>query len=288
MARGDDVIVVTGATGRQGGAVARHLVADGWRVRGVTRSPDSGAAKQLATLGVDVVQADMADRGAMRRVCEGAHGVFSVQNPMISGSDGEVAQGCNVADAAADAGVAHLVYGSAGPGTPGTGVASWDDKLEVAARIRRRGVPLTVLRPMAFMELMTDKDLYPAVGVWQLMPKLIGEDYPVPWLSAEDLGAVAARAFSDPATYVGADLSLAAEVRTIGECREIWRRVTGRRPRRVPMPLWLFQRFVGPDLLRMWHWIPQHQVVADVPGTRALVPDAASVEEFVRRRTVAG
>ena len=226
----------------------------------------------------------MADLDALRRVCEGAHGVYSVQNPMISGEEGELVQGRNVATAAADVGASHLVYGSAGPGTPGTGVAAWDGKLEVAAYARDRGVPLTVLRPMAFMELMTDKDLYPPVAAWHLMPRLVGDDRPLPWLSAEDLGAIAARAFADPATYVGADLALAADVRTLAECRETWRRVTGRGPRRFPMPVWLFERFTGRDLTRMWRWLASHDVAADVTRTRSILPTAASFEEFVRAR----
>ena len=279
----DDVIVVTGVTGRQGGAVARHLLADGWRVRGVTRSPASKRARHLANLGVEVVRADMASPDEMRRVCAGAHGVFSVQNAMISGEDGELAQGRNVADAAADSGVSHLVYGSAGPGTPGTGVAAWDNKLEVAAHARSRGLPLTVLRPMAFMELMTDKDLYPPVAAWHLMPRFVGEQQPIPWLSADDLGAVAARAFADPESHRGVDVALAADVRTLGECRDIWRTVTSRNPRRFPMPVWLFERFVGSDLIRMWRWLATHDVVVDVAQTRARHPQAQTVEQFVRR-----
>lgn len=284
MARVDPIIVVTGATGRQGGAVARHLLADGWRVRGVTRSTDSPAAKDLAILGVEVVRADMADPEAMRRACAGGHGVFNVQNPMISGAEAELTQGRNVVDAAADAGVSHLVYGSAGPGIHGTGVTAWDNKLEIAEYARSRGVPLTVLRPMAFMELMTDKDLYPPVAAWHLMPRLVGEDRPLPWLSAYDLGAIAAQAFADPESYVAADLALAADVRTLSECRAIWRRVTGRKPRRFPLPVWLFERFVGSDLTRMWRWLATHEVDADPTGTRARYPGVTTVEEFIRRR----
>jgi uncharacterized protein YbjT (DUF2867 family) len=277
-------IVVTGATGRQGGAVARHLVADGWRVRCLTRHPDSDRARSLATLGAEVVAGDMADPIRMRQVCDGAHGVFSVQNPMSSGEQDELGQGRVVVDAAADAGVSHLVYGSAGPGTPSTGVRAWDDKLEVAAHARDRGVPLTVLRSMAFMELMTDRDLYPAVAVWHLMPRLVGEDRPLPWLSAQDVGAVVARAFADPSAFVGKDLGLAADVRSLGECRDTWRRVTGRNPRRFPMPAWLFRRFTGDDLLRMWRWLGTHDVTADTEGTRAIHPGALTLEQFVELR----
>ena len=282
---GDRVFVVTGATGRQGGAVARHLLAEGHRVRGVTRSPDSKAARQLALLGADIVRADMASLDDMRRACTGAHGVFSVQNPMISGEQAELAQGKNVADAAADSGVSHLVYGSAGPGAPGTGVAAWDIKLAVADHARQKGLPLTVLRPMAFMELLTDKDLYPPVAAWYLMPKIIGEERPIPWLAAADLGAIAARAFADPKSYIGVDVALAADVRTLGECKAIWRRVRGRKPRRFPMPVWLFQRFVGPDLTRMWRWLASHEVVVDVAQTLTHHPEAITVEQFLGRAT---
>jgi hypothetical protein len=117
------------------------------------------------------------------------------------------------------------------------------------------------------------------------MPRLVGGDRPLPWLSAVDLGAIAARAFADPVTYVGADLGLAADLRTLAECRETWRRVTRRSPRRFPMPLWLFERFTGPDLTRMWRWLATHQVEVDVAATRTHHPSAATVEEFVRRRT---
>src|SRR5919112_903968 len=57
------VVVVTGATGRQGGAVARHLLSDDWPVRVVTRRPDGSAARALAALGADVVRADMMNAG---------------------------------------------------------------------------------------------------------------------------------------------------------------------------------------------------------------------------------
>ncbi len=279
----DAVLVVMGATGRQGGAVTRHLLADGRRVRAVTRDPGSKAAKALIAAGAEVVPADMSSPETLRDAFAEARGVFSVQNPMISGEEEEVAQGRNVADAAAEAGVAHVVYASAGPGTPGTGVSSWDNKLVVAEHARGIGLPLTVLRPTAFLELMTDKDLFPAVGVWHNMARIAGEDRPILWFSADDLGALAARAFADPTTYVGVELALTADVKTIAECREIWQRVTGGKPKRFPMPRWLFERFVGPDLIRMFRWIATHDFHPEIEETRAHLPDALTVEEFVRR-----
>jgi uncharacterized protein YbjT (DUF2867 family) len=277
----DGVIAVLGATGRQGGAVARHLLTDGWQVRALTRTPDSDAGEALRKAGAEVAQCDMADTDSLIRVFEGAYGVYSVQNPMIAGHDGEVRQGKNVADAASAAAVQHVVYGSAGPGLRGTGVDSWESKLIIADYLRSLEVPLTVLRPMAFMELMTDKDFYPPVSVWHVMPKLAGDRTLIPWLAVDDLGTIAARAFGEPAGFVGAELPLAAEFRSIDECRRAWQLVRGRRPRGFPMPVRLFERFVGKDLTTMWRWLGAHPVSVDPAATAKLLRRVTTVEDFL-------
>ena len=117
-------VVVTGATGRQGGAVARSPLKDGWHVRALTRKPDSPKARKLAELGMEVVQGDMNDRTSLEAAFRNAYGIYSVQNPMLSTLENEVRQGKTVADAANAAHVQHLVYGSAGFGQP-TGMGSW-------------------------------------------------------------------------------------------------------------------------------------------------------------------
>lgn len=273
------VVAVTGATGRQGGAVTRHLLRRGWRVRAVTRDPGGQAGRALERSGAEVLAADFADPARLGEVFRGAHGVFSVQ----TGPDA-AAQGEAVAEAAVDAGVRHLVYASAGPGIPGTGVASWDDKLAVEEHLVALGVPRTVLRPMAFMELMTDKDFFPPLAVWSTMPRLMGEHRPVPWICADDVGAIAARAFDDPDRYLGRTLRLAADVRTIAECRALWRTAFGARPRRVPVPTRLFERFAGTDLTTMWRWLRVSPFTADPAETLALLPSARSVRAWLGER----
>src|SRR5918995_7216314 len=86
-------VVVCGATGRQGGAVARRLLDRGWPVRALTRRPDSDRAQALADGGAEVVRADMGERGSLEAAVEGAHGVYSVQKAMTSGLVGEVVEG---------------------------------------------------------------------------------------------------------------------------------------------------------------------------------------------------
>ena len=278
------VVAVVGATGRQGSAVVRHLRKDGWQVRALTRNPSSDAAQVLRALGGDVQQADTEDPGSLRKAFSAAYGVFNVQNPMTSGLDAEIRQGSNVAEAAAEAGTRHVVYGAAGVSDQPTGVGSWDSKLVIAQRFRELGVPLTVLRPMAFMELMTDKGFYPQFSTWHLMPKLMGPARPVGWLCVDDLGAIAARMFADPGRWSGAVLGLASDVQSIEQCRTMWQERTGRRPRGLPMPEKLFERFVGKDLTTMWRWLRTGQFDMSTQATLEILPEARTIREWLAQQ----
>jgi uncharacterized protein YbjT (DUF2867 family) len=255
----------------------------GWRVRALTRNPDSQKAQTLSALGAEVFRGDMDDPQSLRPAFAGAYGVYSVQNPMLSDLETEVKQGKRVADAAKQANVQHLVYGSAGIGKP-SGIGSWDSKLQVEAYMKAAGLPLTILRPMAFMELMTDKTYYPAVSTWYLMPKLMGAGRPIGWISTDDLGIIAAKAFADPERFIGHDIKVASDVKSIEECRAIYRDVMGKNPSRFPMPIWLFKRFVGTDLTTMWQWLRTGEIDFDTAPTRAIHPEMLTVEAWLRKQ----
>ncbi len=173
-------VVVCGATGRQGGAVARHLLRDGWHVRALTRTPTGTAGTALAQVGAEVVGADMGDPASLRAPMRGAYGLYSVQNPMISGHEAEIAQGRHVADTALEAGVHHVVYGSAGVGIAGTGVGSWESKLEVRAHMEGLGLSLTASGRLHGADERSR--LLPA-GVH--LAHLMGGDRPVGWLAVD-------------------------------------------------------------------------------------------------------
>lgn len=278
------IIVVTGATGLQGGAVSRHLLRAGWRVRGLTRNPASSRAQALAQAGVEVVQGDMDDIASLRPIFEGAYGVYSVQNPILSGPAAEIWQGKNVADVAKQSGVSHFVYGSAGIGKSGTGVSSWETKAQIEAHIRALELPATILRPMAFMELMTEQKFAPAIAAWSVMPALMGPARQLGWLCTDDLGAIAAKVFEAPQQYVGQEFALASDVQSLDQCRAIYREVMGKNPPRVPIPAWLFKRFgfVGQDLTAMWRWLGTESIALDTGPARAIHPEALAVRAWLR------
>lgn len=277
------IIVVTGATGRQGGAVARSLLKSGWHVRALTRTPNSQKAQSLASLGAEVIQGDMNAPQTLKAAFRDAYGVYSVQNHMLSNLDNEIKQGKAVAEAAKDVGIQYLVYGSAGIGKP-TGVGSWDSKLQVEAHMKRLHLPLTILRPMAFMQLMLDQGYYPPVSTWHLMPKLMGDQRPVGWISTDDLGIIAAKVFADPDRFIDQEIKLASDVKSIAECRSLYRDVMGKNPPRFLMPVWMFKRFVGTDLITMWQWLKTETIDLDTQPTLAIHPDALTVDRWLHQQ----
>src|SRR5918998_4594086 len=186
----EHLIVVTGATGKQGGAVARSLLDRGFRIRALTRNPQKPAAQALAQQGAEIVQGDMDDRSAMDRVLEDAYGVFSVQNFGEIGPEGEVTQGKILADAAKVAGIQHFVYSSVGSSYRETGIPHFESKWQIEKHVRNVGLPYTILRPVFFMhnwEMMREQILASGTLAQPLDP-----DKPLQQVAAEDLGAFAA------------------------------------------------------------------------------------------------
>src|SRR6186713_356838 len=183
------IIAVTGATGQQGGAVARKLLADGWKVRALTRDVSKPAAQALSQAGAELVAGDMDSRSELDAAFQGAYGVFSVQNYWLPtvGFDGEIRQGKNVADAAKAAGVQHLVYSSVGSAHRGLGQKHFESKWMIEQYIHTLDVPYTILRPVAFMDnnnwrrayilsgTYTGMGLLPEKGVQNIAVEDIGE-----------------------------------------------------------------------------------------------------------------
>ncbi len=280
------IIAVTGATGRQGSAVTRHLARAGFRVRALSRDPSGKKAAAVAGPGVDLVRADMDQVASLEEAFAGVHGVYSVQNFHVVGATREIAQGRNVADAAKTAQVQHLVQASAGTGQRGTGIPSWESKLTIEDYHRSLGLPWTILRPMAFMELMTDKTFFPNASTFHVMPKLMGSQKPVQWISTDDLGAIAALVFSDRERFLGRDLKLCADVQTIDQVRAIYQETVGKPAPHFPMPLFMFRMFTGDDMIKMWTWLRTAEIQVDAAETRQLFPEARGVRDWLTRWTV--
>lgn len=207
-------ILVTGATGQQGDAAARHLLKDGWHVRALVRDP--ARAANLAELGAELVVGDMTDRASLDAAIAGAYGVFSVQPANFAEQIvDEVAMGRNVADAAKAAGVEHLVYTSVGGADRVVGDGPWHTKTRIEEHIAGLGIPTTVLRPVMFME----NHAHPLIGVRgeRAVIRLVPRDATVQLIAVEDIGAFAALAFDDPGRHIGKAYELAGDELTRDE-----------------------------------------------------------------------
>ncbi|MBX5100375.1 NmrA/HSCARG family protein [Rhizobium lentis] len=145
-------VLVTGATGQQGGAVVRALAARGHRVRAISRRPDSEAAKRLAAAGVEVVAGDLDDAASVTKAATGVDTMFLMGNSYEAGTEAETRQGITAADAAKAAGVGHLIYSSVADADKKTGIPHFESKYLVEQHIAGLGTPYTISAPVAFME----------------------------------------------------------------------------------------------------------------------------------------
>ncbi|MDK2761301.1 MAG: NmrA/HSCARG family protein [Sphingopyxis sp.] len=213
----DQTITVFGATGQQGGAVARSLREAGWQVRAFVRDPSGDAAKRLEAAGCVLVQGDMADRASVERALLGAYGVFSVQPSSGQGVYGvsdadEVAFGTSIAEAAQRADVRHFVYSSVGiAGSAPTGMGHFDSKLAIERHLNALPLPSTVIRPSTFMEIL----MLPGLGLDQgYLTFFPYPDQIAQFIAVEDIGRIVAAVFAQPDRFVGQTLEIASDAIT--------------------------------------------------------------------------
>ena len=274
------LILVCGATGKQGGAVARSLLERGFRVRALTRDPQKPEAQALAEQGAEVVQADMEDRSAVDQVLiEGAYGVFSVQNFWETGYDGEVQQGKTVADAARAAGVDHFVYSSVGSAHRKTGIPHFESKREIEEHVRQIGLPFTIFRPTFFMQ---NWEWTREMILGGTLAQPLDPDKPLQQVAAEDIGAFAAIAFENPDSWIGREVDLAGDEQSMSEIAETFGRVIGREVSYYQVPWDQFEEQMGEEATLNLRWINDVGYEADIAALRQEYPELTSFERYLR------
>ena len=240
----DHLVLVTAATGRQGGATARALLAEGHtKVRVLVRNKDAPNAKALAAAGAEVVVGDLDDPASLRAACAGARAVFSMQSPIVSATgidfSKELAQGRNLVEAARAAGVdtfVHTATSGVGDHRNVEGWAEgrwkshevyWENKFATCELVRNAGFAhWTIILPSTFMDhAMLD----PAGFVdGRRLITVVDPTHPIPLIAPEDVGKAAAAALTDPARWNGVTLQLAGDLRTLPEIAQILSRLDGK------------------------------------------------------------
>ncbi len=208
MAKARRPILILGATGQQGGSVAKALLRAGWPARALVRDPVAPAAIALRDAGVELFSGSFEDTRLVRAAMKNTHGIFSVL-PANLAADDEVRYGISIADLAAESGVTHFVYSSgASVGDTLTGVARFDAKPRIEAHLRTLPIIATIVRPMIFMEML----VRPGFGLENgRVLSLIRPEQSIQLIAVEDVGKFIAAMFADRARFGGVTLKIASD-----------------------------------------------------------------------------
>lgn len=291
----DQRILVTGATGAQGGALIPLLLEKGFTVRALTRNPNKPAALALANKGVEVVAGDLDDSASLQQACKDCHGVFALQNFWEKGVgyQREIDQGIRLADAAAAAGVKHFLQTSVAGCEEAGNVLHFASKWQIEQHIEKLGLPFTMLREVFFMENFFEpvmgnkgkKAINPAL-VLATLDGCLKKDVPFHMVTVDDIARASAEIFANPDKFIGSKPDLASDVLTVSQMKDVYRKVTGKRPLPFSIPLWAL-RMSNAEAARQYVWNNTVRWRFDVDAVRKDFPFLTSFETFLRQRLAA-
>jgi uncharacterized protein YbjT (DUF2867 family) len=265
MKNDKSIILVSGATGKQGGAVARELLSHGYKVRAMTRKPAGPEARALAALGAEIVRADLDQPATLDEALADVWGVFAVQNTWEAGVEGEELQGKRFAEIAKNNGVEHFVYSSVGSAHRNTGIPHFDNKARVEERVRELGFPsYVILRPVFFMENWISPWFKPGLDEGRLAIALKPETV-LQMVAVEDIGRYGRIAFEKDKTLNGRAIDIAGDERTMPETAEVLGRALERKIEFVPVPITEVRR-QSEDYALMLEWFDRVGYNADIHG----------------------
>jgi uncharacterized protein YbjT (DUF2867 family) len=261
----EKTILVTGATGQQGGAVLRHLLGKGFKLRALTRKPESDKAKALAAQGVEVVKGDLDDAASLKAALKGAWGVFAVQNTWEAGVEKEEEQGHRIAKLAREAGVQHFVYTSVGSAERNTGIPHFENKWRVENTVRELDFPShVILRPVFFMENLPSP--------WFLNGDTLGAamqpNTSLQMVAVDDIGRIGARAFTEAEKLNRREIEIAGDAATMPQAAEVLGKQLGRTITFVQYPIEEVRKN-SEDFALMLEWFDKVGYNADIKALDA-------------------
>jgi uncharacterized protein YbjT (DUF2867 family) len=264
-------VLVTGATGKQGGHLVRELLARGHSVRAMTRNPESSAAAALAERGVTVVAGDFDDQESLERAVRGVDTVFAMSTPFEGGEKKETREGINIVRAAASVGVKHLVYTSVAGADRATGIPHFDSKFEVEKEIRRSGVPFTIVAPVFFMENFLAEWMAPGIATGSIALALPATRR-LQQIALSDIAQFTALVIERRESFLGKRIDIASDELTVASAAAEISEVSGRHIKYTALPIDTLRQF-NIDQARMFEWFDRVGYDADVVGLRSDYPE---------------
>lgn len=263
-ANNNRTIVVTGATGKQGGAVFHHLKQRGFALRALVRNPEQPGVRELEGSRVEILRGDFDDLKSIERALDGADGAYSVQ-PFRGGPETEIRQGIAFAEAANRQEVGHFVYSSVAAAEQNTGIPHFESKAKIEDRIRQTGTPYTIFRPVFFMEnwLMMREGIENGVIMLPLSPQTR-----LQMVAVDDIGAFVGLAFEHPGHWHNRAFELAGDELSMTQLAEAFSRASGRDVRYRQASWDEFEQRAGREMTVMYRWFEEKGYSVDIAAVR--------------------
>jgi uncharacterized protein YbjT (DUF2867 family) len=275
-------IFVTGATGNQGGAVARSLLKNGFRVKALTRNPTSPRAQYLKNLKAEIIQGDLNDPKSFRSHLENIDGLFSVQT-FVSGIEKEIKQGCNLIDLAKEFRVPHFLYSSVSGADLQTGIPHWESKYKIERYLKASGIVFTIIRPTSLFENFLIPQVHSRLIKGKLVSPVNG-DVVQQFISADDIGNISVLIFNDLQKFRDLTITLAAEQMDLREAASCFSDVLGKKVVYQKLPMIITRLVMGKDLFKMFKWVNENGgvLIKDLNVFRQEYQNMTSLKDWIR------
>jgi uncharacterized protein YbjT (DUF2867 family) len=277
-------ILVTGATGQQGGIVVESLLEKGLKVRAITRNPESAKAKALKEKGVEVFQGDLEHPLTITKAAEGVSAVFLMTTPFEAGIDAEVKQGITAIDALKAADVPHIVFSSVSDAVKKTGIPHFESKYQVEEHLKASGIPYTITAPVYFMS-----NLFAPWNTEHVtknkFPFPMSPDTKLQMVSLRDIGHFNSVILGEPAKYDGRRIDYAGDSVSGVEAAAILTKVSGKAFEFLKTDIEVFRAF-SEDSAIMFEWFESTGYSVDMEGLRKEFPSVGwqSFEEWAKEQ----
>ena len=274
-------VLVTGVTGKQGGAVARHLINKKVEVIGLSRDTGSTGAKELKELGIQMLEGNLDDISSYRSYLENIDTVFFVQS-MEQGCDNEIKQGKVFIKAVAEQGIKHLVYSSVLGADLNTGVPHFDSKNELEKFIKQNGITYTILRPASFNENFLNPEITKRIIKGKLVMPL-HKNVIQQFISTNDIGKITTQVINKPDSYKNKTISIATDEKQMHEVADIFSQVLNKKITYNKLPGIITRLVMGKNLYKMFTYMNKNnfKAVEDIDALKKEFSGLGNLNQWI-------
>jgi uncharacterized protein YbjT (DUF2867 family) len=273
-------ILVTGATGQQGGSLARLLLQKKHKVYAFTRNTQSSTAQDLRNKGANVVKGDLDDFNSLERAVKDVESIFLMGTPFEDGTEGETRRGKMMADIAKEKKVTHLVYSSVANADKNTGIPHFESKYRIEQHIKNLGIPYTIIGPTFFMENLLGPGLQQGQLALPLSPNTILQQS-----ALENIAEFSALVLESRKPFLGKRIDIASDEVTGEQAAEILSNELGYKIKYVAVPLEQVYR-ANEDMAHMYDWYEKVGTGIDITSLHQEYPEVnwLSFKDWARSR----